>query len=137
MRLLHISPAQQRVRPKHWLIGLLLSGLLVASVFEPADLGIVTCWFHSMTGLSCPTCGLTRSLHAAMHLRLYESFRFHPLGIIGAGGLIGSGIISMLEIVTQTSIRLVMHGRVRRYALWGILSGWFLFWIVRLLSEIT
>jgi hypothetical protein len=38
------------------------------------------CPFRRVTGLPCPTCGLTRSWQAAAHLRLRDSLAYHPLG---------------------------------------------------------
>jgi hypothetical protein len=41
----------------------------------------VICPFRRVTGLPCPTCGLSRSWQAAAHLRLGESLGDHPLGV--------------------------------------------------------
>ncbi len=41
-----------------------------------------TCIFRSTTGLPCPGCGLTRSMVAAAHGRLAESFSHHRLGLL-------------------------------------------------------
>ncbi len=43
--------------------------------------GISICFFHNITGLPCPGCGLTRSVAAVLHLHFWEAMRFHPLGI--------------------------------------------------------
>ena len=40
----------------------------------------VICPFRHLTGLPCPSCGLTRSWQAAAHLRLTDSIGYHPLG---------------------------------------------------------
>lgn len=39
-----------------------------------------TCQFRALTGIPCPGCGLTRSLTAAVHGRIGDSFRHHRLG---------------------------------------------------------
>lgn len=37
------------------------------------------CIFKSLTGLSCPGCGLQRALHAALHGRLAEAWRYNAM----------------------------------------------------------
>ena len=43
------------------------------------------CAFHTLTGLPCPGCGLTRAVVCLCHGRLSESLAFHPLalGVLG------------------------------------------------------
>ena len=41
-----------------------------------------TCTFKNLTGLPCPGCGLTRSLVAAAHGDVKQSFRHHRLGLL-------------------------------------------------------
>jgi preprotein translocase subunit SecG len=41
-----------------------------------------TCTFKNLTGLPCPGCGLTRSLVAAAHGDLRDSFHHHRLGLL-------------------------------------------------------
>jgi hypothetical protein len=42
--------------------------------------GPVLCLFRRITGVPCPSCGLTRSWQAAGHGRLRDAIAFHPLG---------------------------------------------------------
>ena len=52
----------------------------------------VICPFRRVTGLPCPTCGLTRSWQAAAHLRVTESLGYHPLG---AATLVGAIVVAL------------------------------------------
>ena len=62
-----------------------LAGLAGSAFFQALpDL----CLFHSVTGLPCPTCGLTRSIAAAARLDLAASWRFHPFGAFLLGALV-------------------------------------------------
>lgn len=45
-----------------------------ASVFPP-------CFFHSLTGLFCTGCGVTRALRALAHLDLQTAWSMNPLAI--------------------------------------------------------
>jgi Protein of unknown function (DUF2752) len=40
----------------------------------------ILCPFRRMTGLPCPTCGLTRSWNAMAHFRPSAAFAEHPFG---------------------------------------------------------
>ena len=48
----------------------------------PENLPLSACAFHTLTGYSCLTCGLTRSLHAMLHGDLIASLKFHAAGPI-------------------------------------------------------
>jgi hypothetical protein len=71
---------------RHWqskaMVGLAWLGLLAALINPPHGTGITVCWFRSCTGLSCPGCGLTRSLSCALRGMWPESFHYHPMGLI-------------------------------------------------------
>ncbi len=60
--------------------GGLLLGFLILFFVPPSDLPFPNCTFHSITGHSCLTCGLTRSLHAVSHGEFAESVGYHLLG---------------------------------------------------------
>ena len=49
-------------------------------LMEPLQGYLPPCQFHAWTGYSCPSCGLTRSLHALLHGDVPAAFGFHPLG---------------------------------------------------------
>jgi len=43
---------------------------------------IPLCLFHSITGMPCPFCGMTRAFLAIGQLKFIKAFYFHPLSII-------------------------------------------------------
>ncbi|MFA5271706.1 MAG: DUF2752 domain-containing protein [Candidatus Omnitrophota bacterium] len=43
---------------------------------------IQLCFFHSITGIPCPFCGMTRAFLAIGQLNFVKAFGFHPLSII-------------------------------------------------------
>lgn len=56
---------------------------VTAAVLTPisrVQRGPILCPFRRLTGLPCPSCGLTRSVVAAAHGRLSTAVRYHPLG---------------------------------------------------------
>ena len=47
------------------------------------------CPLRSLTGLPCPFCGMTRSVTAAIHLRLDEALVLNPAGVLAVVVAIG------------------------------------------------
>jgi hypothetical protein len=57
-----------------------VTGAWVLYTFPPATSNFYPlCFFKVTTGLDCPGCGSTRALHALLHGRIAEAFRFNPL----------------------------------------------------------
>jgi hypothetical protein len=56
-------------------------GLLAAAISPPHGTGFTVCWLKAATGLSCPGCGLTRSLSCGLRGMFAESWHYHPLGL--------------------------------------------------------
>lgn len=77
----------------HWIVLLLCAGILLGGLLlSPPNPGSPylhifgipipdTCSFKNLIGLSCPGCGLTRSIVAGMHGDLKASFMYHRLGL--------------------------------------------------------
>ncbi len=58
-----------------------LSTLLVSPFLLPREgLGVSTCWWRTLFGVNCQSCGLTRSFIALTHGHIIDSFAFHPIG---------------------------------------------------------
>ena len=55
----------------------LLAGLLYALLVSKIGFGI-PCMFHVLTGLDCPSCGISRMCLALLHLRFAEAFAYNP-----------------------------------------------------------
>ena len=61
-------------------------GAIVLFVFDPTQYAFYPrCVFHTLTGLDCPGCGSTRALHALLHGRVGEAFRYNPILFAGFG----------------------------------------------------
>lgn len=75
-----------RIRTSGVLTALLAAGMFVnPSRPLPIDL----CLLKRMTGLSCPTCGLTRAVCFALQGDWAASLGFHPAGILVVFSLVG------------------------------------------------
>jgi len=61
---------------------------------------VTVCMFKNITGLPCPSCGITRSVLSLMQGDLYHAWMINPLGIIAALMLVAIPIWMAIDIVT-------------------------------------
>ncbi len=60
--------------------------------FDPADVNVPLCSFHTLTGLECPGCGATRATHELLHGRVAAAFRYNALWVLSLPLVIYVGI---------------------------------------------
>ena len=85
-RLLAAAERVTRLRTSGVLTALLAAGVFVnPSRPLPVDL----CLLKRLTGLSCPTCGLTRAMCYALQGDWAASLGFHPAGILVVFSVVG------------------------------------------------
>ena len=77
----------------------LLTALLAAGAFvnPQRPLPIELCLLHRLTGLDCPTCGLTRAVCHALQGDWSASLGFHPAGILVLVSVVSWTLWSSLE----------------------------------------
>lgn len=92
---------------------------VLISRFFPFDRLPAVCVFRLVTGYPCPTCGLTRSVVAIMHLDLIKAVHMNPFGFLIVGGLAGWWVVSLYEMATGVTTSL--HRWVVRHALYLVL----------------
>ena len=70
-----------QLRTWQWLA--LIGG--VGAFFLPVtSLGFSVCFFYNLSGVPCPGCGMTRSVHLALHLQPMHALYHHPMGLLAA-----------------------------------------------------
>lgn len=52
---------------------------LIYAIYYLLTGSFIPCFFHKLTGLYCPGCGITRMIISILHFDLYQAFRFNPL----------------------------------------------------------
>jgi hypothetical protein len=62
---------------------------------------VTICWIKRSTGISCPGCGLTRSLSCGLHGMFAESFSYHPFGLFILALFFFTAITSILPQTRQ------------------------------------
>ncbi len=116
--------------------GILAFGLVASVTVPPEALPLPVCGFKEATGVSCLTCGLTRSLHAAARGDVLEAFHFHLLGPLVLAGCILAAALFLVEGLRGKS--LLPNSTWRAWRPWalGVATLWILFGIVRATFEL-
>lgn len=71
-----------RIGRAGWALALLGVIALIAVWLAPVDRLPSLCFTRRTFGVGCPTCGMTRALHALLHGEIALSWRYHPLLIV-------------------------------------------------------
>ena len=101
-RLLATTERFARLRTSAVLSAMLAAGALV----DPSrPLPFDVCLLKRLTGLSCPTCGLTRSVCHLLQGDLTGSLALHPAGIPVVVGLAGWIALSGFEAIRGRRLR--------------------------------
>jgi len=111
------------------------SGLAILFLMAPGEIPIWSCLFHDLTGYSCFTCGLTRSLHAAAGGHLLASFQLHLLGPILFAGMLLGAVTWTVEAATGRAIRPAGPRRVGRAVFLSIGAIWAIYGLLRMALE--
>lgn len=109
--------------------------LVVSYLWNPTELNIVTCHFLKITGHSCPTCGMSRSLHAASHFNFRDSFSFHLMGPFLFLTLIFLLVFFSVELLMNKKVLANIKPAFRKNIFIGIAGTWFFYYLVRLYRE--
>lgn len=134
---LNKSLASENILPKAIFASILVLGLLLSIFWNPEKADIVTCYFHRITGFSCPTCGLTRSFQAVSHLHFQEAFQSHIMGPVIYFALVFLFLKFSFEIVARKEIQIKVNPLLLKITLFVFLSLWLGFWLVRFFHELV
>lgn len=101
-----------RVQAWWWgvpLAAIMLTGVYLLRTYDPNAVGnpFLPCFFHEMTGLYCPGCGLTRAMHALVHFDLMRALRMNAFFIISAPifALLSWRLYRPLPVILETCVK--------------------------------
>ncbi|MFC1556221.1 DUF2752 domain-containing protein [candidate division KSB1 bacterium] len=117
------------------IISLLAATLSGLYLFNPDSSIIPNCQFRALTGYSCFTCGMTRSLSEAAHLNLADSFGLHIMGPVIVFSLFLITMKFTVEAVLRREIVLNVNPIFTRSLLVFLGCVWLAFWLVRFFHE--
>ena len=116
--------------------GMLLA-LMASFLIVPENSPFPSCEFHTLTGLSCLTCGLTRSLHAMSHGELIGAFGYHLMGpVIVLCMMFMAGVLAF-EAMSGRRLHVAAAKKHRTFAMSMVVVTWLVYWGIRLISELT
>jgi hypothetical protein len=127
--------------PQRALRGVATGGIALplAALFfwTPESLLPATCTIRELTGLSCLTCGMTRSLHALVHGNIPDAVRYHLMGpILFAAALFLAGLWGA-EAALGRRLPLPAAPVAGKIAAGAIALLWLGYWLVRMAGELA
>jgi len=111
---------------------LIFAFLIAAVLYNPFESELTACRFKDLTGYDCPTCGLSRSVHAFLLLNFFDSIAYHPLGGVLILGLLALLVRFTAELITGKEFLVSVPRSCRRIVMLLILFLVFSTWILRL-----
>jgi hypothetical protein len=115
--------------------GILCLGFWLVSLVPPPALPLPECVFHALTGHSCLTCGMTRSLHAIAHGDWRASIHYHMFGPVLFVGIILGFLGFGAEAICGKKIIPQIRRRPWQKVLLLMAAAWVLYWLARLVTE--
>ncbi|MCK5571206.1 MAG: DUF2752 domain-containing protein [Bacteroidetes bacterium] len=131
-----VLPTQTRA-VKGFLGAVAALGIAMVFMLAPGEIPLMSCPFHDLTGYSCFTCGLTRSLHALSNGDLLASFRFHLLGPFLLAGMLLVWVHWAIEAATGKVVRPRTPEKMGRSLLYLLAAVWGVYGFVRLVVEVV
>lgn len=83
---------------------------MLAARIVPFDRLPSTCMFYHVSGLPCPSCGMTRSVISLARLDLQNSLAFNPLGTL---------FVVVCGMIWGTAVYQIATGRRTRLDMWA------------------
>lgn len=113
------------------MIAITLVTLVLIWRCDPMDsVWMPKCMIHTITGLQCPGCGITRALHAVLHGHFAEAIRYNLFLLISLPYLIAVGLVSYVPaLYRRNELRRIVLGMplaityVALFLLWFVIRN--------------
>ena len=105
-----------------------LATILYFFVNPEASVLMPKCPMKMLTGYDCPSCGVQRAIHAVLHGDFAKAISYNPFFVISVPYF----LLVLYSTVFKNSFAVKLRGIVcHRYALYGYIVLFFLWWILR------
>jgi hypothetical protein len=104
----------------------IIAGLFLTAYFIPESVARCNlCVFKMITGIDCPLCGMTGSIHCAARGDVHASLSHHPMGIVMLVTL-----ITLVPCIARGKI----HALFAKYLPLFFFSGLFACWLLKIIA---
>jgi hypothetical protein len=136
------SPAYSRQDRAQYLTLLAMSSaaLVIARILPPSprgvgtheQLGLPPCLFLKLTGLPCPSCGLTTSFAHAARLHFYDALVTQPFGLLAFG--LTLLLIPLLCYLMRARVpwSRIIHARSAQAVTYTLLALYLIGWVYKI-----
>lgn len=134
--------AYSRQDQAQYLLLLLLASatLVIARLLPPSprgvgthqQLGLLPCFFLKLTGLPCPSCGLTTSFAHAAKLHFYHALLTQPFGLLAFCLTIMLIPLSVYLMRTRVPWARVIHARYANAVIYTLLALYLMGWVYKI-----
>ena len=131
------SPRPGRSKGRAAAFAALSAGIVLAALWRPSDTGLPLCFFRFSTGLSCPGCGMTRSVAAVGRGEIDVAIRYHAFGPLIAAGLAAAWGAIGIGLATGRDLLPEMTGRRVSIFCVTFVAAFLLYWLIRVLTGIA
>jgi hypothetical protein len=121
-----------------------IAGLVIIALFfvaarfyNPFELELLGCQFKNLTGLDCPTCGLSRSIFLLMNVQIWSSIKYHPLGVVVVVALFVFLLKFTAELILKREITILWKKNAMKILVFTLTSLVAANWFVKLLIELS
>lgn len=123
---------KKSIRQKTFFLALLACIFLFSFFNNPEKSLLPGCYFKSLTGNDCPSCGLSRSFYEFSHLNFPKAFQFHLFGPVLFVLFLLVFLKLLIEIMLKRRVRIKMKPAIFRFGIISLFCGWIIYWLIRL-----
>ncbi|MBS1806800.1 MAG: DUF2752 domain-containing protein [Acidobacteria bacterium] len=98
------------------------------------QLGLPPCFFHQMTGIPCPTCGMTTSFAYTVRLHFYEAFITQPFGLLACILTVALIPLSVQMMRQRVPWMKVLTGRGSNAVMYVLIALFLAAWVYKILA---
>ncbi|MEK7833427.1 MAG: DUF2752 domain-containing protein [Acidobacteriota bacterium] len=114
--------------------------LTIARILNPSpngfgtheQLGLPPCLFFKLTGIPCPSCGLTTSFAHSSRLHFYQAFIAQPFGVVAFSLTLISIPLFVFLIRRRVAWSAVIHARGVNRLLYLLIAVYLLSWLYKI-----